>query len=400
MDLSTGLPFWLVKNGLPYDYPQLAKNINCDVVILGGGITAAINAFILIEANIPCVLIEKRSIGLGSTIATTALLQYQIDTPLSQLIELRGEEHARKAYLLCAETIETLAKISKKVGYNDFERKSSLYFASYKKDVDMLKKEYALHKSLGLHIKYWDENKVKEKMGFSAPAALFSDHSAQIDAYKLCHLIFQYCIKKGLKVYDRSEMVDIKHSKSGVTLKSIQGHKVNCKKLIYATGFEVVDLIDKKIVQLLSTWAIVSQQIEHKKEFWHQNCLIWESKEAYLYIRTTADNRIMLGGRDEETNNPKVRQDKLELKTQQLADDFVKLFPKLRFRPEFSWAGTFGVTKDGLPYIGHYEPKPNGLFSLGFGGNGITFSVIAAEIIRDILLEKANPNEAIFALDR
>ena len=83
-------------------------------------------------------------------------------------------------------------------------------------------------------------------MGFSAPAALFSDHSAQIDAYKLCHLIFQYCINKGLKVYDRSEMVNIKHSKSGVTMKSIQGYKVNCKKLIYATGFEVVDLIEKK----------------------------------------------------------------------------------------------------------------------------------------------------------
>jgi succinate dehydrogenase/fumarate reductase flavoprotein subunit len=79
MDLSTGLPFWLVKNGLPYDYPQLDKNINCDVVILGGGITAAINAITLVEAGIPCVLIEKRSIGLGSTIATTALLQYQIE---------------------------------------------------------------------------------------------------------------------------------------------------------------------------------------------------------------------------------------------------------------------------------------------------------------------------------
>ena len=121
MDLTTGLPFWLVKNGLPYDYPQLDKNINCGVVILGGGITAAINAFILIEAGIPCVLIEKRSIGLGSTIATTALLQYQLDTPLSKLINLRGEEQARKAYLLCAETIGTLANISKKVGYQDFE---------------------------------------------------------------------------------------------------------------------------------------------------------------------------------------------------------------------------------------------------------------------------------------
>jgi len=390
----------LIKNGLPYDYPQLDKNINCDVIILGGGITAAINAFILIEAGIPCVLIEKRSIGLGSTSATTALLQYQIDKPLSELIELRGEKQARKAYSLCAGTIDTLAKISKKVGYTDFERKKSLYFASWKKDIGLLKKEYELHKSLGLNIKYWDEKKVKEKMGFSAPAALYSDHSAQIDAYKLCHHILQYCMKKGLKVYDRSEMLDIKHSKSGVTMKSVQGQKVFCKKLIYATGFEVVDLIDKKIVQLMSTWAIVSPHIEHKTEFWHQNCLIWESKEDYLYIRTTADNRIMLGGRDEETNNPKIRIDKLDLKTKQLADDFANLFPKLRFQPEFSWAGTFGATKDGLPYIGHYEPKPNGLFSLGFGGNGITFSVIAAEIIRDILLKKANPNEAIFALDR
>ncbi len=400
MDLSTGLPFWLVKNGLPYDYPQLDKNITCDVVILGGGISAAINAFTLVEAGIPCVLIEKRSIGLGSTIATTALLQYQIDTPLSELIGLRGEAHARAAYLLCADSIETLAKISKKVGYSDFERKCSLYFASYKKDVDLLKREYELHKSLGLKIELWDEHKVRQKMGFSAPAALYSDHSAQIDAYRLCHLILQYCMNKGLKVYDRSEMVDIKHSISGVTMKSIHGYKVKCKKLIYATGFEAVELIKKKMVRLLSTWAIVSPQIEHKKVFWHENCIIWESKEAYLYIRTTADNRIMLGGRDEETNNPKVRMDKLELKTKQLAEDFAKLFPKLNFQPEFSWAGTFGSTKDGLPYIGHYDQKPNGLFSLGFGGNGITFSVIAAEIIRDILLEKPSPNEAIFAFDR
>jgi ribulose 1,5-bisphosphate synthetase/thiazole synthase len=100
MDLLTGLPFWLVKNGLPYDYPQLAKNINCDVVILGGGNTAAINAFIPIEAAIPCVLIEKRVIGRGNTIATTVFLQYQVDTPFSQLIELRGEEHANRSCYL------------------------------------------------------------------------------------------------------------------------------------------------------------------------------------------------------------------------------------------------------------------------------------------------------------
>jgi glycine/D-amino acid oxidase-like deaminating enzyme len=121
----------------------------------------------------------------------------------------------------------------------------------------------------------------------------------------------QYCIKKVLNVYDRSEIVNIKHTQSGVDMVSINGYKIKCKKLIYATGYEVIDLIDKNIVQLLSTWAIVSPEIEHLNNFWHNNCLIWESKEAYLYIRTTADNRIMLGGRDEKTNNPKVRENKL-----------------------------------------------------------------------------------------
>ena len=79
---------------------------------------------------------------------------------------------------------------------------------------------------------------------------------------------------------------------------------------------------------------------------------------------------------------------------------FAKLFPQYEFVPEFSWSGTFGSTKDGLPYIGKYKNKPQGLFALGFGGNGITFSTIAAEMLRDEILEKDNQDIKIFAFDR
>jgi glycine/D-amino acid oxidase-like deaminating enzyme len=83
-----------------------------------------------------------------------------------------------------------------------------------------------------------------------------------------------------------------------------------------------------------------------------------------------------------------------------LVNDFKKLYPSIAFTPEFSWAGTFGKTKDGLPYIGKYRDYTREYFALGFGGNGIIFSLIAAEIIRDSILGRNIPNAEIFSFNR
>ena len=66
----------------------------------------------------------------------------------------------------------------------------------------------------------------------------------------------------------------------------------------------------------------------------------------------------------------------------------------------YTWAGTFGETPDGLAYIGHIWQLPNCFFTLGFGGNGITYSIIAAEIIRDALLQRPNADSRLFRFDR
>jgi len=88
MDLRSGYPFSLIKNGLVYNYPKLEKDIRTDVVIMGGGISGALVAHHLLQKNIPCVIVDARSIGLGSSCASTSLLQYEIDTPLYKLIYL------------------------------------------------------------------------------------------------------------------------------------------------------------------------------------------------------------------------------------------------------------------------------------------------------------------------
>src|SRR6478609_6551389 len=139
MDLKSGHPFWPLKNGLIASYPILKANLTCDVAIIGGGITGALMAYHLTQAGIDCVLVDKRDIGYGSTSATTGLLQYEIDTPLTELIRLVGEDHAVRAYKLCLGAIYKLERLVEEVGEDcSFAWKKSVYLASLKKDVPEL----------------------------------------------------------------------------------------------------------------------------------------------------------------------------------------------------------------------------------------------------------------------
>ncbi len=400
MTLKSGYPFWLVKDGLPFTFPKLDHDITTDVVIIGAGISGALARYYLVEAGIECTTIDARTIGLGSTCASTSLLQYEIDTPLYKLIDLVGKEKAERAYHLCDEAINKLGSIAEKLGIESFKQKDSLYYAAYKKDVSWLKKEYKARKDAGFAVKYLEPEEVKEQYGIDSYGAILSKHGAQVNAYMYAHRLLQHDGgSKKSEIYDRTPVKDIKHTKSGVVLKTESGYTIKANKIIYATGYEVVNFIDKDIVKLLSTYAVVSEQFNERK-FWKGEVLIWNTADPYLYIRTTDDNRVLVGGRDEDFSNPVKRDNLLDRKTKQLTEDINKIFPELEFKPEFSWTGTFGATKDGLPYIGPYKKLPNSYFSLGFGGNGITFSLIGAEIITDMLSGKENPDAEIFSFER
>lgn len=400
MTLKAGYPFWLIKDGLPYTFPKLDHDVETEVAIIGAGISGALVRYYLINAGIDCITIDARTIGLGSTSASTSLLQYEIDVPLHELIEKIGKEKAQRAYHLCNEAIDKIGKIGERLGMESFKKRKSLYYAAYKKDVNKLKKEYEARKEAGFKVRYLDEKKLKEEYGIPGFGAILSDSGAEINAYMFTHGLLQHH-KRGKKpnIFDRSPVTEIKHSKNGVVLKTLSGHTIKAKSLVYATGYEVVDFIDKKIVDLLSTYAVVSEQYNERR-FWKDEVLIWNTADPYLYMRTTPDNRVLIGGRDENFSDPARRDKLLKKKTKQLTKDINTIFPNLDFIPEFSWTGTFGSTKDGLPYIGPYDRLPNGYFALGFGGNGITFSLMAAEILCDLLQGKENKDLELFSFDR
>lgn len=391
MDLKSNEPFWLVKNGIVNSYPSLKEDEECEVLIIGGGITGSLIAHQMVKDGYKTILIDRREICNGSTSATTSMLQYEIDVPLYELIELIGRNGAVASYKACSDSIDHLEKICNEIKSEaGFTRKESLYFASKRKDVSWLKEEFEARKEAGFEVKWMEPAEIEAAYEIKNTfGAILSQQGASVDAFLLAHEILQFNEKRSLKVYDKTEMKSVKYKDDFNIVTTTTGQKIKAKKIIYCVGYESTNLIKENFVQLKSTYSIVSEIDE--KHIQHLNkTLFWNTDEPYLYMRTTDDNRLLIGGGDENFRNPIKRDALINKKEKEILKILGKIKPDYEFYTDFTWAGTFGETKDGLPYIGEHEDFKNSYFVLGFGGNGITFSVTGMEMASDFMNNKTH----------
>lgn len=400
MNVRSNEPFWLVQNGLLHNYPALHQDLHCDVLIIGSGITGSLMAHACIKEGYQTVLIDKREIANGSTSATTSMLQYELDIPLHKLIDQIGEEAAVASYRSCREAIYQVQQVAEEVKSScGFELKKSLYFCAESKDLKDLKKEYETRKHYGFDVEWLEEEQLKTAYGIVSQGAILSADGASIDAFKLAHDILFYNAQKGLQVFDKTESIKITYQKDKIFLKTQTGHAITTGKIIYCTGYETQHFLPEKIVKLKSTYACVSE-VQHTLSQALQNTLFWNTSKPYLYLRATDEGRILIGGEDEDFKNPIKRDLLLNRKEQKLKKTFHEVMPHTIFHADFMWAGTFGETKDSLPYIGEHAKFPNSYFVLGFGGNGIAFSAIGMKLIIDLMNKQANPLSQYFRFGR
>ena len=403
MDLTSDHAYWRLKNGILASYPALDADRSCDVAILGAGITGSLVAEALSADGHHVIVLDGRDVATGSTSATTALLQYEIDTPLTDLIERYGVDRARMAYRASYDAIDLLEQKILQLGLSDclFTRKDSVYLASRPKDVEALKAEADARQQAGIMVEEWSAADVAARFSFQAPLALHSTQAAEADAYRLAHGLLAVLRHRGGEIYDRTRVRAIEVDAQGVLLRTTRGPTVRAKRVVVAMGYETETLFDTAgLVDLRSSYAIASEPLPQEVPGWWQRCLLWETARPYFYLRGDCDGRAIIGGEDSPFRNPAARDRLVHRKARRLEKRFRSMFPEVPLESAFAWAGTFGETEDGLAYIGSYRKHPLCYFALGFGGNGIVYSVIAAEVIRTALKGQDHPWAAPFRFDR
>ncbi|MEL1264137.1 FAD-dependent oxidoreductase [Pseudoxanthomonas putridarboris] len=401
MDLKSGYPYWAVKNGLMQAFPQLQEDRRCDVAVLGGGITGALIADELGKHGHDVVVLEQRDIGWGSTAASTALLQYEIDTHMCDLAKKYGEADAALAYLACADAIDKLREVAAPWRDVEFARNRSLYYASRRRHVRALKEEGELRARHGLQVEYLERDELSRDYGLDAPGALLSQQAARVDPYRLAHRLLQRLQRDGAGVFDRTRIETIETHSRGVILRTTDGRTVRAGHLVMAAGYASQHWLKPRVARNRSSYAFITDPVASDAMGFLEDTLLWESARPYLYVRSTADRRLLLGGEDDAVDIPARRDARVEKKAAILLKRLHGLFPDLELTPAFSWAGTFAETEDGLPFFGpHAQWGPRVHFAMAYGGNGITYSMLGAGLLRALIERRRHALWPLFSFQR
>lgn len=397
-DLRTGRSVWEAVSAPPVPHRRLTRSIETDVLVVGAGITGAMVADGLSAEGFGVVVVDRRGPAKGSTSASTALVQYEVDTPLTQLALQIGKRDAIRAWRRSRLAVDAIAIRLGEIGVPNLERRDTLYLAGSVLDPDGLAQEREARLAAGLPCRMVSRSELGAGFGVRAQAAIMAYGDFTIDPRETTCALLRAACNAGTKVYTPVDIAGIDAKKSRVLATTTNGWTIRAKKLVFATGYEFPKQVPQAGHKISSSWAIATAP--QPSRLWPTQCMIWQAADPYLYVRTTSDGRVICGGEDEEFFDEEKRNAFVGRKTKMLERKLKRLIPGIDSRAEFAWAGSFGQTATGLPIIGPIPRMPNCWAALGYGGNGTTYSRIAADVICGALVGRPDVDADLYDFRR
>jgi glycine/D-amino acid oxidase-like deaminating enzyme len=326
------------------------------------------------------------------------MLLWEIDCSLTELTRIYGFERASRAYRASLDAVDGLKSLVAQTGIAcEMRDRDSLYLASGDSGKELLE-EHSLRERAGLPGAFLDHRLLLEIFGMARAGAILSPGAADANPVQLASGLLGVAMARGARLF-QGEAVEYDASSRGVRVGLQSGHEIEARSVVLATGYVLPSIVHSSIQTTSSSWAIATRP--QPQNLWKDGALIWEDSKNYLYARTTSSGRIVIGGEDsEKAVEPEARDRLIPEKSRLLADRLTALWPAAKTDIEFRWAGTFDTTRDGLPLIGQV-PGMKGIYAAyGYGGNGITFSFLAAQLIGGLIAGSSSPLLGDFALDR
>lgn len=373
---------WSDTVNLP-TFEPLRRDVKTDVLIIGGGITGVLCAFMLEEAGVDYVLVEADRILNGITKNTTAKLTVQHGLLYHGLVKRFGKERA-KMYLQANEDALNEYRSLCQLMDCEFEEKDNYIYSL--SDRGKLEKEVRAFKQLGYKAEYVSDL----PLPFATAGAVKVSGQAQFHPLK-----FLGEIADDLRIHEQTKVQELEQSASGTVAVTAHGI-ITADKVIVATHFPFINKHGSYFLKMYQDRSYViglegvlrGKNGEAKTRL---NGMYLDEAQKGLSFRTYGDY-LLLGGGSHRTGKQGGGWTELEAAV-------LSYYPgsKVGYR----WATQDCMTLDQVPYIGQYSAKtPNFYVATGFNKWGMTNAMVAAMILKDMVLGRDNPYAPVFSPSR
>ena len=360
---------WSKKITLP-EFNKLTHNVKTDVLIIGGGICGILCAYLLKQAGVDYLLVEKDKIAQGITCNTTAKITSLHGLIYDKLIHSVGKDSAQKYLFANENAIKKYHKLCKNI---DCECKTLPAYTYSLDNREKIEKEVRALNSLGISAEF----KSNSTLPFDIVGAVGIKNQAQFNPLKfICE------ISRDLNIYENTKVDNI--TPEYVLCDKC---KISADKIIVATHFPFINRHGNYFLKMY-------QHRSYVLALENAQCLdgmYVDESNGGLSFRNSGDLLLLGGGGHRTGKNGGNWNELTEFKKQYYPNS--KIYCK--------WATQDCMTLDNIPYIGQYSPKtPNIYVATGFNKWGMTSSMVAADILCDLVLDIKNDFADVFSPSR
>jgi len=383
------LPYWADSANIAAS-PQIDRDIDVDVAVVGAGITGLTAAYLLLAAGKSVVLLDRGRCAEIDTGHTTAHVTMVTDSRLSELVSQIGKPHAQAVW---DAGLAAIAQIESVVTEHEidcgFERVDGYLHAPNGQpdaaETDLLQDDAALAREFGFDATF------VEDVPFVGGAGVRFGDQARFHPRGYLAGVAKAVREKGGEIFERSGAEDFYEEPLRV---KAHGRRVRCKDVVIAThnplagvaGAASAALFQTKLA-LYTSYAIAGRVARGAVP----DALFWDTADPYRYLRVdphSDHDLVIYGGEDHKTGQ-----------ASETSECFKRLENAIRAKlPSIAlshrWSGQVIETPDGLPYIG--KMTDHQYAATGFAGNGMTFGTLAGMMIADAIQGRQNPWTDLF----
>lgn len=400
--------YWL--GATPYEEsPPLEGDRSVDVAVVGGGFTGLATAHFLkeLEPSLDVAVLESEVVGFGASGRNGGFSMTLFGLTLGVTARMFGKRRAAAAHRYMEEAVETLERMVGELGIDsDYERPGFLRVATSPAYVKRIQEEIELAHELGLEgIEWIDADAVRAEVDSHTYLGAWSEpRCGLINPAKQARGLKAAVERQGVTVFERTPVERIDRARDGFTLHSGR-NRVRAGRVVLATNAysHLVPRLRRRQVPAF-THIVLTEPLsdEQLAEIgWRNRQGIETARNMVHYYRLTADNRLLMGGRDVSlTYGTDMERDHHPPTFAGLEDDVRTTFPQLRdVRFTHRWGGPVSIPVQMVPALGRLG-DPRMVYSLGCMGHGVSLTHLNGRTLAELLLERETERTDTWFVDR